>query len=124
MARTKVQQRIRTERRTPTPAKITFAGENACEMDMKEWISDWYIPETYQADTLSKSFRKGVQDSHSRVNPLCQLIVVSLETLDVLMNEAENGAGRGTVLELDGEWMRKDIVLGTSFVSLQGIVED
>ena len=43
MARTKVQQRIRTERRTPIPAKIAFAGENAWEMDMKEWISNGFI---------------------------------------------------------------------------------
>jgi hypothetical protein len=40
------------------------------------------------------------------------------------MNEGENGAGRGTVLELDDKWMRKEIVLGTFFVGLQGIVEN
>jgi hypothetical protein len=40
------------------------------------------------------------------------------------MNEGENGAGRGTVLELDGKWMGKEIVLGTFFVDLQGIVEN
>jgi hypothetical protein len=40
------------------------------------------------------------------------------------MNEGENGAGRGTVLELDDKWMRKDIVLGTISVDLQGIVEN
>ena len=39
------------------------------------------------------------------------------------MNEGEYGAGRGTVLELDGKWMGKDIVLGTFFVGFQGIVE-
>ena len=41
----------------------------------------------------------------------------------MLMNEGDNGGGGGAVLELDGEWMRKDIVLGTFFVRLQGIVE-
>jgi hypothetical protein len=40
------------------------------------------------------------------------------------MNEGENGAGRGTVLELDDKWMRKEIVLGMFFVGLQGIVEN
>jgi hypothetical protein len=40
------------------------------------------------------------------------------------MNEVENGAGRGTVLELSDKWMRKEIVLGTFFVGLQGIVEN
>jgi len=34
---------IPTERRTPIPAKMTLAGENAWEMDMNEWISDGFI---------------------------------------------------------------------------------
>jgi hypothetical protein len=82
------------------------------------------FPEAYQANTLSKSFGKGVQDSNGWVKPFCESIVISLESLDLLMNEGENGAGRGTVLELDGKWMRKEIVLGTFFVGLQGIVEN
>jgi hypothetical protein len=40
------------------------------------------------------------------------------------MNEGEDGAGRGTGLELGDKWMRKEIVLSTLFVSLQGIVEN
>jgi hypothetical protein len=124
MAHTNVQRRIRTERRTPTPANIAFAGENAWEMDMKESISDGSFPEAYQANTLSKSFGKGVQDSHGWVKPFCQSIVVSLESLDLLLNEGENVAGRGTVLELDDKRMGKEIVLGTFFVSLQGVVEN
>jgi len=40
------------------------------------------------------------------------------------MKEGDDGAGRGTVLELDGKWMRKEIILGTFFVGLQGIVEN
>jgi hypothetical protein len=40
------------------------------------------------------------------------------------MNEGENGAGGGTVLELDKKWMLKELVLGTFFVDLQGIVEN
>jgi hypothetical protein len=78
----------------------------------------------YQANTLSKSFGKGEQDSHGWVKPFCQPIFVSLESLDLLMNERENGAGRGTVLELHDKWMRKEIVLCTFFVGLQGIVEN
>ena len=65
-----------------------------------------------------------MQDSHSCVEPFRQSIVVSLESLDLLMNEGENGAGRGTILELDGKWVGKDIVLGTFFVGVQGIVEN
>ena len=40
------------------------------------------------------------------------------------MNEGENRAGRSTVLELDDKWMGKEIVLGTLFIGLQGIVEN
>ncbi len=40
------------------------------------------------------------------------------------MNEVENGAGRGAGLKLGDEWMGKEIVLGTFFVDLQGIVEN
>jgi hypothetical protein len=32
--------RIHTERRTPTPAKITLAGENSCQINIREQISD------------------------------------------------------------------------------------
>jgi hypothetical protein len=42
----------------------------------------------------------------------------------LLVNEGENGAGSVTVLELEDKWMGKDIVLGTFFVDLQGIVEN
>jgi hypothetical protein len=61
------------------------------------------FPETYQANTLSKCFGKYVQDSHGWVKPSCQPIIVSLESLDLLMDEGENGAGRVAVLELDGK---------------------
>ena len=91
---------------------------------MREWISDWFISWAYQANTLSKSFRKRVQDSHGRVEPFCEPIVVSLESLDLQMDDGENGAGRGAILELDDKWMRKEIVLGTFLVGVQGIVED
>jgi len=82
------------------------------------------FPEAYQANTISNSFRKGVQDSDGWVKPFCELIVVSLEPLDLVMNEGENGVGRGTVLELDGKWKHKEIVLGMFVVGLQGIVEN
>ena len=82
------------------------------------------FPNTYQADTLPKSFGKDVQDSHGWVKPFCQSIIVSLESLALLLNEGENCAGRGTGLELDDKRMGKEIVLGTFSVGLQGIVEN
>ena len=91
---------------------------------MKRLDLRWVHFLAYQANTLSKSFRKGLQDFHGWVEPSCEPIVVSLESLDLLMNEVENGAGRGTVLELGDKRMCKEIVLGTFFVSVQGIVEN
>ena len=44
--------------------------------------------------------------------------------MDLLVNDGENGAGRGTVLELDSKWVRKEVILGTFLVGLQGIVEN
>ena len=82
------------------------------------------FPRAYQANTLSKSFGKGVQDSHGWVQPSCQLVIVSLESLDMLMNEGENGTGGGTILELDSKWMGEEIFLGALFVGVQGTVEN
>jgi hypothetical protein len=82
------------------------------------------FPETYQANTLSKSLGKGVQDSHGWVKPFCQSIVVSPESLNLLLNEGENVAGSGTIFELSDKRMREEIVFGTFSVGLQGIVEN
>ena len=40
------------------------------------------------------------------------------------MDEGKDGAGRGTGLELDNERMGKEVVLGTFFVGVQGIIEN
>jgi hypothetical protein len=82
------------------------------------------FPEAYQANTLSKSSRKDVQDSHGWIEPFCEPIVVSLESLDLLMNEGENGTGRGTGLEPQDKWMREEIIFGTMFVGVQGTVKN
>ena len=64
-----------------------------------------------------------MQNSDSWIEPFCEPIVVSLESLGLPMNEGENGAGRGTGLELEYKRMCKDIVFGTFFVGVQGVVE-
>jgi hypothetical protein len=43
--------------------------------------------------------------------------------LDLLLKDNKNGTGRLAGLELDGEWMRKQIVLRAFFVRIQGIVD-
>lgn len=47
-----------------------------------------------------------------------------MESLDLLMNDSENGAGGVAALELGDEWMHKKIVLCAPFVGLQGIIEN
>ncbi len=47
-----------------------------------------------------------------------------MDTLDLVMNEGENGGGRVAVLELGDKWMGKEIILCALFVGVQGIVED
>jgi hypothetical protein len=47
-----------------------------------------------------------------------------MKSLELLMNDGENGAGRIARLELGRKWMCKKIVLGAFFVPLQGIIED
>ena len=47
-----------------------------------------------------------------------------MESLDSLMNEGENVAGRVASLELGGKWVRKKIALCALFVYLQGIIEN
>jgi hypothetical protein len=45
MASAEASGRIQTKRRTPTPAKITFAGENTCQMRLRVQISQIYVLE-------------------------------------------------------------------------------
>ena len=42
----------------------------------------------------------------------------------MLMNDGENGAETVAILELGDKRMRKKIALRTSFVGLQGIIEN
>ena len=83
-------------------------------------------PETYQANTLSKSAEKAkrtltVGSSHF-VN-LSSLFGTD-RALDLLMKDGENGAGRVAGLELGGEWVCKKILLCAFFVFFQGIIEN
>ncbi len=47
-----------------------------------------------------------------------------MDSLDLVMNEGENGGGRVAVLELGNKWMREEIILCAPFVGVQGIVKD
>jgi hypothetical protein len=43
MDSTKVLRRVHTERSTPNPIKITFAGGNTCQINMRGQISDKFM---------------------------------------------------------------------------------
>jgi hypothetical protein len=47
-----------------------------------------------------------------------------MESLDLLMNDGENGAWRVARLELGCKWMCEKIGLCAVFILLQGIIED
>ncbi len=47
-----------------------------------------------------------------------------MDTLELVMNEGENSAGRFAVLELGNERMGKEITLCALFVGLQGVIEN
>jgi hypothetical protein len=47
-----------------------------------------------------------------------------MESLDLLMDNGENGAGRVAALELEGQWMCKKIAFCVLFIRLQGVIKD
>jgi hypothetical protein len=47
-----------------------------------------------------------------------------MESLNLLINEAENVAGRVAVLEPAEKWVRDEILLCAFSIGLQGIVEN
>jgi hypothetical protein len=125
MAPTKATERIRTERRTPTPTKMTFAGENTCQIKIRIQITDSW-PGAYQANTFSEGIRKGTEDMDRRVEPFGQAVIGTLRSiklLDLLLKHGENAAGRIASLELGSERVRKEVLLCASLISIQGVIE-
>ena len=69
-------------------------------------MSSW--PEAYQPNTLSKSSRKGIEDTDGWVEPFCQPFIGCLgliESLELLMNDGENLAWSVAILKLGGDWV-------------------
>jgi hypothetical protein len=100
--------RIHTERRMPTPAKITLAGENSCHMHIRKRAGTRACPEAYQANTGSKNAREGIKDVHGRIQPFRPTFIGTpglLQPMDLLVKDSENGTWRVAGLELGGEWV-------------------
>lgn len=76
-------------------------------------------PEEHQANSLSESRRKGIEDIDSWVAPFGQLVIGALgliELMDLLLKDSENCGGRVASLKLGGEWMSKEVLLCVFFV--------
>lgn len=113
MAKDNVSEGMRTKRRTPTPANITFAGENTWEQKMRPILDNSWL-EVYQANTLSKSLGEGIKNIHSGIKPLCPSGIVTLRLIQRLylqLEDGENCAGRVASLELCSEWVGKKVLL-------------
>src|ERR1700761_7620832 len=98
----KALKRVQTKRRTPTPAKTTFAGESTCQIHLTVQIFTGSCSGAYQANTFSKGCREGIKNIPRRVEPFRQPIVAtlrSIELLDLLLKHDENAAGRVASLE-------------------------
>jgi hypothetical protein len=70
-----VNKDIHTERRIPTPAKMTLAGENTCHVNMRKQISERACRQTYQANARSKNVRESIHDVDGRIKPFCPSFV-------------------------------------------------
>jgi len=122
----KVSREIHTKRRTPTPTKTTFAGDNTCETNMRVSSQTTRCPEAHQANALPKCRRKGIEYINRGVEPLGQLAIAAprlIELLALLLKDGDDGAGRVACLELRGEWMHEKVLLCSPFVCFQGIIE-
>jgi len=83
-------RRAETKRRTPTPAKIAFAGENVYGIDILEEISSTGRHlNTYKAGSLAKHGRGATKDIHCRNKPLCEsgIGVLGLRELGKLLSK-------------------------------------
>ena len=99
---------MRTKKNTPTAANVTFAGEYSCLTYEECGSRTSSCHEAYQTNALFKGSRKGIQDFHSRNEPLGPSIIATsglIWPLDMPLKDCENGGGRIADLEFRGEWV-------------------
>lgn len=118
--------RAHTERRTPIPAKITFAGGNSCHIDIRVESRRSALFGAYQANSCSKRCRECMKDVHGWIKPFCPSLIAIprlIQPLNLLLQHSANGTGIVAGLELGGERVCKEIPLCAFFVLFQGIVD-
>ena len=87
---------------------MTLAGRNTCHIYEISWPTS--RPEAYQANTVSKRDREGIQNLDSLIEPSGQWIIATSRLTQppgLLVKDGNNGIGRVNGLELDGEWVTK-----------------
>jgi hypothetical protein len=97
--------RTETKRRTPTPAKIAFAGENVCGTEdiLEEKSSTGMHLNKYKPDSLAKYGRGDAEDIHCRIKPLCEsdIGILGLRELSKLLSKnGEDRIGRSAGFKL------------------------
>ncbi len=81
----------------------------------------------YQADSLSKRRRKGIEDVDGRVQPLGQPLIHTprlFKFLHLVLKHGENGGRRVAAVQSSGKWMGEKVFISLFLVRLQGSVED
>ena len=90
---------------------------------MRAQISDKRI--SYQANR-SNCLGKGKKHIDRRIETFCPPLIGTpglIYPLELLLKNSKYGGRRIAVLQLRGEWMITQIVLGAFFVRIQGIID-
>jgi hypothetical protein len=92
----KVIDRTLSERNTPMPANIAFAGENTYTIYIRRRIKAWNysIVETYQTDASGDSGRKREQHIYSWGQPLGPSLMVTANLVkfsDLVLKQGKDG---------------------------------
>ena len=81
--------------------------------------------ETYQANCASR-LGESEKNVDRRIQPFCPSIVATtglIYPLYLLLKDSKNIGGGFAALELGGEWMSEEIVLGALVINFQRIVD-
>jgi hypothetical protein len=119
--------RILAVMKTPTPAKITFAGENTYKIYIRGRKLQSLCVETHQADAAGDGSRKRVQDVHSRAQPLRQSVIAAARYVkfsNLVLKQRNDGASRVACLQLRGKRMCDKVFLSLILVRFQSSIEN
>jgi hypothetical protein len=117
----------RTERRTPIPAKIAFAGGYALKKQLEKKPFTIEYLNIHKPYALANGGGKRIQNIHSRDDPFRESIVSILgllESRDLVSQDSEDSLRGIARLKVGKERVRGQIFLGFTFVRFQSGVEN